>query len=74
MLSFLIANDGKEIQIICDGKGAGTLVSAVEKIRHTGGHVHLRSPGAGGRELSEKTPWGEDAVGEVIITCNGDDE
>jgi hypothetical protein len=74
MLSFLIANNGKEIQIICDGKGAGTLIGALERIRHRGGHVHLLAPSNGGRELSEKTPWGEDAVGEVAITCNGDDE
>jgi hypothetical protein len=73
MLSFVI-DYGNQIQIICDEKGAGTLIDAVERIRHTGGHVHLRSPGGGGRELDDKTPWGEDAVAQVIITCHGDNE
>ncbi len=43
MLSFLIANDGKEVQIVCDGTGAGTLIDALEKIQHIGGQVHLRT-------------------------------
>ena len=74
MLSFIIDNGGKQIQIICDEKGAGTLISAMEKIRHTGGHVYLRSPGGGGQELNDQTPWGEEAVADVSITCKGDDE
>jgi hypothetical protein len=73
MLSFQVVNSGREIQIACDEQGMTTLIGALERIRHTGGHVHLRAPSNGGRELSEKTLWGDDAVGEVVITCNGDD-
>jgi hypothetical protein len=72
MLSFQLANEGREIQIECDEQGMNTLIGALEKIRYKGGHVHLRTPSNGGRELSEKTPWGDDAIGEVVINCNGD--
>ena len=68
MLSFQITNSGRAIQINCDGDGLTTLVAALEKIRHTGGHVHLLTPSCGGHELEEQTPWGEEAVDEVIIT------
>jgi hypothetical protein len=37
------------------------------------GHVHLRAPSAGGKLLSDKTPWGKLAVGEVIISLGGDE-
>jgi hypothetical protein len=71
MLSFKLVNEGRAIQVSCDKKGLDTLMKALERVR-TSGHLHLRSPGCGGRELSEKTPWGEDAIGEVIITTGGD--
>jgi hypothetical protein len=61
MLSFQIINEGRGIQIACDDRGMATLVGALEKIRPTGG-----------RELSEKTPWGAETIGEVIITWAGD--
>jgi hypothetical protein len=44
-----------------------TLVAALEKIRSADGHGHLCTPSNGGHELSEKTPYGNDAVGEVIV-------
>jgi hypothetical protein len=72
MLSFQIINEGRGIQIGCDEQGMATLIGALEKIRPTGGHVHLRTPSNGGRELSEQTPWGKETVGEVIITWAGD--
>jgi hypothetical protein len=72
MLSFQIINSGRGIQICCDNQGMATLIGALEKIRPTGGHVHLCTPSNGGRELSEQTPQGEETIGEVIITWTGD--
>jgi len=34
-----------------------TLIGALEKLRSTADHIHLRTPSNGGRELSEQTPW-----------------
>lgn len=73
MLSFHIVPLGKSqaIQIYCDDAGLAVLAAALERVRETG-HLHLYGPGMGGRELSETTPFGELAVGEVIITTGGD--
>ena len=71
VLSFELANEGRAIQIHCDKEGLATLTTALERVR-TSGHLHLRTPANGGRELSEKNPWGKEAIGEVIITTGGD--
>ena len=71
MLSFHIINSGR-IQIHCDDEGMTTLIGALEKIRPDGGHVHLRTPSNGGRELDEEDGRGRKGVGEVIITWVGD--
>lgn len=72
MLSFQITNSGREIQIYCDEEGVAKLIASLEEIRSTGSHIHLCTPSNGGQELSEKTPWGGDAVGEVVISFGGD--
>ena len=72
VLSFEIINLGQGIQIDCDQQGLATLIAALEKLRSTADHIHLRTPSNGGRELSEQTPWGKQAIGEVIITTGGD--
>ena len=72
MLSFQVINAGRGIEIHCDDQGMATLVKALERIRPNGGHAHLLTPSNGGRELDEKTPWGEEAIGEVIINWAGD--
>jgi hypothetical protein len=71
MLSFQITNSGREIQIYCDEEGIASFIGSLEKLRSAAGHVHLRTPSNGGRELSERNPWGEEAVGEVVITLGG---
>ena len=71
MITFQIIREGRGIQIYCDAQGKTTLASALEKAREAG-HVHLLTPSNGGHELNEKTPWGEETVGEVIITWAGD--
>jgi hypothetical protein len=71
MLSFELSNEGRAIQISCDSKGLAALIAALEEVRSSG-HLHLRAPSNGGRELSKKNPWGKDAIGEVIITTGGD--
>jgi hypothetical protein len=72
MLSFNIDNAGKTIQLACDELGVATLLTALEKVRNSGGHLHLCAPSSGGHELSEQTPWGSKAIGEVIITWAGE--
>ena len=72
MLSFEIIRKGKAVQICCDDEGLNRLIGALEKLRGTATHIHLRSPAGGGNELSEKNPWGPMAISEVIITTGGD--
>ena len=72
MLSFRVINKGNGIQVDCDEHGMATLLEAFKKIQPAGGHIHLCTPANCGKELDEKSPWGEDAVGEVIITWVGD--
>ena len=71
MLSFEFANNGRAIQIYCDSQGIAALIGALEKVRSSG-HLHLWTPSNGGRDLSEKNPWGKPAISEVIITTGGD--
>ncbi len=42
------------------------------RLRDSGGHTHLWGPSYGGSVLSDVTPFGEPAIGEVIITHGGD--
>lgn len=70
-LSFTIGRDGKSVQLYCDGNGLDALISKLQEARTTG-HLHLRSPGCGGNLLSDRDPWGNAAVGEVIVTTSGD--
>lgn len=72
MLSFELANAGRAIEISCDEQGMAALIKALEKVRSDGDHVHLLTPSNGGRELSEKNPWGKEAIGEVIINWVGE--
>ncbi len=72
MLAFTITNSGRTISMSCDDAGIDTLMSAFEKIKLKGGHIHLRSAGQGGMALAEKTPWGEPAIAELVITWAGD--
>jgi len=68
MLSFHMTNSAKAIQIDCDEEGMGILLDALARVRTYGGHVHLCTPANGGHELSETTPFGQNPLGEVIIT------
>jgi hypothetical protein len=72
LLSFQLKDSGQTIQIACDQQGLETLIGVLEKLRNTATHIHLRTPSNGGRELSERTPWGEEAIDEVIIITGGD--
>jgi hypothetical protein len=69
---FEIIDSGRAIQVYCDGEGMATLVAALEKIRSADGHGHLCTPSNGGHELSEKTPYGNDAVREIIVTWSNE--
>jgi hypothetical protein len=75
MLSFELANEGREIQICCDEEGMAILIRALNKVRAEGDHVHLLTPECGayrGLELSGKNPSGQDTIPEVIINWAGD--
>ena len=72
MLSFSIKESGRSIQIYCDKEGVLALVAALEEVRDAGSHTHLLAPSRGGQVLSDKTPWGEAAVSEVIVSFGGD--
>jgi hypothetical protein len=68
MLSFQISNSGRTINVDCDAKGMAVLLGALARlVGDRASHVHLWTAAASGGQLSEKTPWGDDAVSEVII-------
>ena len=68
MLSFLVINEGKGIQIDCDQEGVSVLLKTLGAlIGERAGHRHLLSASNGGHELSEVGVSGKPAVGEVII-------
>jgi hypothetical protein len=69
MLSFQIVESfgAPLIQVDCDDAGLMTLIEALKRVPEAG-HVHLCSPSSGGKELSDITPFGQPAVGEVVIT------
>jgi hypothetical protein len=68
MLSFQIINSGRTINVDCDAKGMAILLKALAQlVGDRASHVHLWTAAASGGQLSDKTPWGEDAVPEVII-------
>ena len=67
MLSFEILEDGAKIQVFCDQEGMETLQKALASLVERGGHTHLWAPSSGGNALSDVTPFGDVAVGEVVI-------
>ena len=72
MLSFQVSNACKVIQIDCDCEGLEKLLALLQKLKNEkSGHIHLSTPSGGGF-LNEKTPWGENAVNEVVISLGGD--
>jgi hypothetical protein len=71
MLSFEVRDSGQTIQIACDSQGLDILIGALERVRSSG-HLHLRAPSCGGHDLSDMTPFGKPAVGDVSITTGGD--
>jgi hypothetical protein len=72
VLSFEIMDGGGGIIVSCNEEGAAFLVKAFERAHADGDHIHLRTPADGGRDLSEKTPNGDRAIGEVVINWVGE--
>lgn len=71
MLSFALSDEGRTVVINCDGEGMTKMIKAFERVR-AHGHIHLRTAADGGRDLDEKTPYGEDAIYEVVLNWVGD--
>lgn len=67
MLSFSLADEGRTIEISCDQEGMAKLINALERVRADGNHIHLLTPADGGRDLDDKTPWGTEAIYEVVL-------
>ncbi len=68
MLSFQIVESGRTINIFCDAKGVAVLLRTLAQlVEERATHVHLWTETATGGQLSEKTPFGEQAVKEVVI-------
>lgn len=69
-LSFQVANDGDAITIYCDTNGLDELINTLVRLRSASdlGHIHMRAPSTGGGILSDQNPWGEEAIGEVIVS------
>jgi hypothetical protein len=72
MLSFQVVTNGNTVQIYCDHKGMAMLLEKLAALVRDPGHIHLRSQLSGGNELSEKCPFGEPALSEVIIDYQPD--
>ena len=71
MLSFQVIESGNAIQVDCDSAGMATLLEKLASVIRDGpSHIHLRGPSAGGKDLSETSPFGNKAVWEVIIDYN----
>jgi hypothetical protein len=76
MLSFELAQHPgckQHIQIYCDNDGLTSLIETLVKFQQSGdSHIPLCAPSAGGKMLSDKTPFGNEAIGEIVITIGGD--
>ena len=70
-LSFSIVNGGAAVQLHCDVEGLDALIAKLQEARSTG-HLHLRSFANGGTLLNDHDPWGDAAIGEVIVSTGGD--
>ena len=71
MLSFRIVSTGRAVEISFDDEGRDVLIDALRKV--SGSHTHLGTfSGPTEPGLSETTPFGEQALSEVIITHGGD--
>ena len=70
MLSFEIKNEREAIMIYCDSNGLDELIDTLIRLRSSteSGHIHMRAPSAGGKMLNDKNLWGDDAIGEVIVS------
>lgn len=68
MLSFVLKNDGKTLEVDADDSGLKFLISKLQELIGTSSHIHLNAP----RDISGKDPWGEIGISEVILSSGGD--
>jgi hypothetical protein len=75
MLSFQVDDSGRKINVDCDAKGMSILLGALAQlVGERASHIHLWTAAASGGVLNEKTPWGDEAVPEVIINYQEGDQ
>ena len=68
MLSFQIDDSRRKIKVDCNAEGMAILLGALAKlVGERASHIHLWTVTASGGVLNDKTPWGDEAVPEVII-------
>lgn len=70
MLSFQVTKTGDTVTIYCDSNGLDELINTLIRLKSDPdlGHIHLRAPSSGGETLNDQNPWGEEAIGEVIVS------
>lgn len=75
MLSFQLNDAGRSVMVYCDSNGLNQLINTLTSLRESPdmGHIHMRSPSAGGEMLNDQNPWGETAVSEVVISFSQND-
>lgn len=54
MLTFELTRDGDAVEIHVDQEGLAAFINQLEKLRSSGGHLHLMTSDWGGDELTSK--------------------
>ncbi|MEJ0071178.1 MAG: hypothetical protein WDO24_23295 [Pseudomonadota bacterium] len=68
MLTFHVAREGDEIDIVCDAQGVAVLLGALAKVMAARASLcRLRGPRGGGRDLDDVSPHGMKSAREVLI-------
>jgi hypothetical protein len=70
-LSFTVEREGKTIQIHANREGIDKFIEALQNLKERG-HLHLWDTSIGG-VLSDKDPWGHEAITDVSMTTDESD-
>lgn len=67
-LSFTMETESRMLQLHANREGIDMLIASLRELKETG-HLHLWGPEEGGF-LSDKDPWGRDAITDVSMTSD----